>query len=111
MASPLSLLDVILSLYAAVRMLRELSLVYNVRCDGGALPVLLCRVVFTAFLTGAAGEAAEVAGESLQEELSGLAGLGLAGRIAPKVGEGTVNYLFIGRLGRAAMKLLQPIRP
>ncbi|MDR2392444.1 MAG: YcjF family protein [Planctomycetota bacterium] len=110
-ASPLSLLDSVLALYAAFRMLRELALIYNLRCDGAALPFLLGRVLFAAFLAGAAGEAAEAMGESLQEELSSLAGLGLAGRIAPKIGEGTINYLFISRLGRAAMKLLQPVRP
>ncbi|MDR1534985.1 MAG: DUF697 domain-containing protein [Planctomycetota bacterium] len=111
MASPLSLLDAILALGAALKMLGDLATLYNARCNGPALPVLLGRVVFSAFLAGGAGEAAERLGDALKEDLSGWLGLGMAGKLAPKLAEGAVDFLFISRLGRTAMKMLRPLDP
>lgn len=118
-ASPLPLLDAVLVLGISFKMLKDLSSMYNVRTGRSGSLVLLNRAIAAAFLAGVAEDATEVAGGLAAEEMAGMVGEGalasagakVAGVVAPKLGEGALNALFIRRLGKAAIRLLQPLRP
>lgn len=118
-ASPLPLLDAALILGISFKMLKDLSSMYNVRTGRAGSLVLLNRAVAAAFLAGVAEDATEIAGGLASEELAGMVGEGtltsagakVAGVVAPKLGEGALNALFVRRLGKAAIRLLQPLRP
>lgn len=118
-ASPLPLLDSVLVLGISLKMLKDLCTIYNVRATKTGCLVLLNRAVVAAFIAGVAEDATEVAGGMAAEELSQALGestvnsLGarMAGVVAPKLGEGAINAFFIRRLGRAAIRMLQPLRP
>ncbi len=118
MASPLPFLDAILILGISLRMIRDLCVLYNVRTGRTASLVLLTRAIRNAFIAGVAEEATGMAGEMLGDEVSSMLGETAVGTvsssfarvIAPKLGEGAINGLFMRRLGRATMRLLQPLR-
>lgn len=118
-ASPLSLLDSILTLGLSFGMLKELCRLYHLRVSGLGLPVLMARVIKNAFIADQADNLSE-AGVNLYNELykesaaavgGGLIGLDVLKRVVgAKVAEGTINGLFMRRLGLAAQRLLQPVR-
>ncbi len=118
-ASPLPLLDSALVLGIAFKMLKDLCFIYNVRAGRSGSLVLLNRAIVAAFIAGVAEDAMDVAGGVAAEELSVMVGEGAlasvgakaAGVVAPKLGEGAVNAFFIRRLGKAAVRMLQPLRP
>ncbi|MCD7895846.1 MAG: DUF697 domain-containing protein [Planctomycetaceae bacterium] len=118
-ASPLPLLDAVLVLGISMKMLKDLATLYNIRTNRSGTFVLLNRAIVAAFIAGVADDAAEVAGGMAAEELGGFLGesamdsLGarVAGVVAPKLGEGVINAFFVRRLGKAAVRLLQPVRP
>lgn len=117
MASPLPLLDAILVLAISLRMIRELCVIYNVRTGGTATMLLLTRAIRNAFIAGVAEDASDMAGEMLGDEVSavlgdsafGTASASLARVVAPKLGEGALNGLFMRRLGKATIRMLQPL--
>lgn len=118
-ASPLPLLDAVLVLGISFRMIKDLCYLYNVRASRSGSLVLLNRAIAAAFIAGVAEDATEVAGGMAAEELSGMVGEGAlnsmgakaAGLIAPKLGEGAINAFFIRRLGKATIRMLQPLKP
>ncbi len=118
-ASPLPLLDAVLVLTISLKMIRDLCLIYNVRASRSGTFLLLNRAVAAAFVAGVAEDAAEAAGGMAAEELSGALGESAlnsfgakaAGVVAPKLGEGAINAFFVRRLGKAAIRMLQPLRP
>ncbi len=117
-ASPLPLLDAILILSISLRMIKELCVMYNVRTGSAASFLLFTRAIRNAFIAGLADEAGQAAGEAIGEEMSGMLGEGALGTVSasfarvamPKLGEGALNGLFMRRLGKATMRLLQPVR-
>lgn len=118
-ASPLPLLDSALVLGISLKMLRDLCVLYNVRASRTGCLVLFCKAVGVAFIAGVAEDGVEAAGGVAAEELSQVIGEGavnsmgarMAGIVAPKLGEGAINAFFIRRLGKAAVRMLQPLRP
>lgn len=118
-ASPVPLLDAALILGVAAKMVRDLCGVYNVRGGRSTGLVLLNRAVITAFIAGVAEDAAVVATDAASDELAGIFGetalgafsAGVARTVAPKLGEGAINAFFINRLGKATIRLLQPLKP
>ncbi|MCL2001481.1 MAG: DUF697 domain-containing protein [Planctomycetes bacterium] len=119
MVSPIPLLDAVLIISISLKMIRDVAVLYNARAGGMSALVLLNRAIFAAFIAGITEEAMEKAGEMLGKEFSGVLGesaLGAFGAgamrlIGPKLGEGAINALFIRRLGKAAIRMLQPLRP
>lgn len=119
MASPVPLLDAALILGVAMKMIKDLCLLYNVRSGRASSLVLLSRAVTTAFIAGIAEDAVSTAADAAGDELTGIFGesalggfgAGIAKTLAPKLGEGAVNAFFINRLGKATMRLLQPLKP
>lgn len=137
MASPLPLLDTLLILGLSMRMIRDLCGIYRLRVTSMTAPVLFVRVVRNAFLAGVGQEtarwgyetaedwvktfsgagASDGAADGAAETAAEVAGHTMAGGIAssamrfvgPKLAEGAVNALFMQRLGRAAIRLLQPV--
>lgn len=118
-ASPLPLLDSALVLGISMKMMKDLCTIYNVRSTRTGSLVLLNKAIVAAFIAGVAEDATEVAGGLAAEELSQMVGestlnsLGarVAGVVAPKLGEGAINAFFIRRLGKATVRMLQPLRP
>ncbi len=119
MASPVPLLDAGLVLGISLKMIKDVAALYNARAGGLSSLVLLNRAIFAAFIAGVAEQSMEKTGEMLGQELSGALGestLGAFGAgalklMGPKLGEGAINALFVRRLGRAAIRMLQPLRP
>lgn len=117
-ASPLPLLDAALVLGIVMKMIGDLCRIYNVRSGKASSLILLSKAIAVAFIAGVADEAAGMASEFAGEELTGVLGdtaLGVLGAgaarvIAPKLGEGAINAFFVMRLGKATIRLLQPLR-
>ncbi|MCD8141138.1 MAG: DUF697 domain-containing protein [Planctomycetaceae bacterium] len=118
-ASPLPFLDAVLVLTIALKMLRDVCVIYNIRASRSGLLLLLNKAIAAAFIAGVAEQATEIAGGYAAEELSEMVGEGVlvslgarvAGVVAPKLGEGAVNAFFIHRLGRSAVRMVQPLKP
>ncbi len=114
-ASPLPLLDAVLVLGIAMKLVRDLSAIYNVRTGRAGSLVILKKAIAAAFIAGVAEDATEAAGGLAADHLTELVGGTLAARLtglaAPKLAEGALNALFIHRLGKATIRLLQPALP
>lgn len=113
-ASPLPLLDSLLVLGISLKLIKDLCAIYNVRSSRSGSLVLLTRAVTTAFIAGVAENVTEDAATEISamaaDTTLGAMGARLAGFIGPKLGEGAINAFFIHRLGRATIRMLQPLR-
>jgi putative membrane protein len=99
--SPRAIVDVAFVLFAAVRLLRQISRIYGGR--PGLLGFLrLARAAFS-HLAVTGGVAV---GDSLVQQVLGL---GLAARISAKLGEGVLNGLMTARFGLAALAVCRPL--
>jgi uncharacterized membrane protein YcjF (UPF0283 family) len=129
--SPYAILDFLVVIYNNFRMLQDLCLLYQVRTGLAGTVYLLGLCIFQAFMAGAVNEALDAIGEDAGEEGAGaaaetlgdgapelsagfsqiLSGVGenFLGSAARKAAEGMANWLFLHRIGRQAMRLLQPL--
>ena len=99
--SPRAIVDVAFVLFAAVRLLRQISRIYGGR--PGLFGFLrLARAAFS-HLAVTGGVAV---GDSLVQQVLGL---GLAARISAKLGEGVLNGLMTARFGLAALAVCRPL--
>jgi putative membrane protein len=99
--SPRAIVDVAFVLFAAVRLLRQISRIYGGR--PGMLGFL--RLAKSAFSHLAVTGGVAV-GDSLVQQVLGL---GLAARISAKLGEGVLNGLMTARFGLAALAVCRPL--
>lgn len=119
MASPIPLLDAFLILGVSMKMIKDLCFIYNVRSGRSSSFILFTRAITAAFIAGFAEDAMTAATDAAGEELTGVfgesalsgLGAGMAKAVAPKLGEGAINAFFINRLGKATVRLLQPLKP
>jgi putative membrane protein len=99
--SPRAIVDVAFVLFAAVRLLRQISRIYGGR--PGFLGFLrLARAAFS-HLAVTGGVAV---GDSIVQQVLGL---GLAARLSAKLGEGVLNGLMTARFGLAALAVCRPL--
>ena len=99
--SPRAIVDVAFVMFAAVRLLRQISRIYGGR--PGMLGFLrLARAAF-GHLAVTGGVAV---GDSIVQQVLGL---GLAARISAKLGEGVLNGLMTARFGLAALAVCRPL--
>ena len=99
--SPFAILDVSISLWRSLKLLREISTLYG-GPQSAFSSLRLLRLVFrNLFITGGLE-----AGDSL---LQNILGGGIAGKISAKLSEGAINGLMTARIGLAAMKVLRPM--
>jgi len=134
--SPYAMLDFLMVLYNNFRMLQDLCLLYQVRTGPAGTAYLLGLCIFQAFMAGAVNEVLDAIGEDGAEEgvdaaveslsdgvpelvaeasreglsrmLSGV-GEKFLGSAAKKAAEGMANGFFLRRIGRQAVRLLQPL--
>ncbi len=98
---PLALADVAVSLYANLRMIRQIAEIYGGR-SGSFGSFRLLRRVFASLL--AAGALA------LTDDMIGsVAGGGVLSKLSRRFGEGVVNGALTARVGVAAMELCRPL--
>ena len=134
--SPYAILDFLVVIYNNFRMLQDLCLLYQVRTGLAGTVYLLGLCIFQAFMAGAVNEALDAIGEDgvedgadaaaetlgdgaseLVEEAGSegfsriLSGVGekFLGSAARKAAEGMAHWFFLRRIGRQAMRLLQPL--
>lgn len=112
-ASPNALLDQAIVLYTCTAMLGDLMKLYHLRPTFGQSAILLGQCIAQTYLAGMIGEAAEDGAESFSQALGDwlpATGGGLAKGVGAKTAEGGLNWFLVRRLGRAAIKILQPVR-
>jgi hypothetical protein len=118
--SPNALVDSGSSLFYTFSMLGDLCSIYNLRAGRTGTAVLLGRVFFNAYLAGQGAEWEKVVEDQYDQlfhEAMSVVGVGVgsnvAGKILGKVGArattGYLNRVLLLRLGRYAMRLLQPV--
>lgn len=109
-ASPFPLLDNLIILHTSLSMLGDLMRLYNLRVGAASTVWVLARVIGQAYLAGEMQGITEAIADAVPEYGGELGGqlLNLAKKVGSKVGEGAINGIFIHRLGRASMALLQP---
>jgi uncharacterized membrane protein YcjF (UPF0283 family) len=110
--SPSSLVDVLIATYWAFVLLRELCLIYNVRVGSLGTAALLGRVFFNAYVAGKLEEYEKHAEETFQTAIGEfLPGFGqkIVAKFAAKTSIGLANYFLITRLGKQAIRALQPL--
>lgn len=118
--SPNALVDSGSALFYTFSMLGDLCQIYNLRAGRTGTAVLLGRVFFNAYLAGQGAEWEKVVEDQYDQlfhEAMNVVGVGVganvAGKILGKVGArattGYLNRVLLLRLGRYAMRLLQPV--
>ena len=116
--SPIAVVDQAVVLYASMRLVRNLLVLYNVRPAFGQTATILARAIIQTYLAGEIEQLAEdgidAASDALtsqSEELFGSAmGVGTATPFAAKFAEGATNGLLVLRLGNRTRSFLQPVR-
>lgn len=99
--SPRAAIDVIFVVYAAVRMLRQLSRLYGGRPGVWSFFRLLKAAFAHLAVTGGIA-----VGDSLLQQIFGL---GVAAKISARLGEGVLNGLMTARFGLAAILVCRPL--
>jgi len=118
--SPNALIDSGSALFYTFSMLGDLCQIYNLRAGRTGTAVLLGRIFFNAYLAGQGAEWEKVVEDQYDQlfhEAMNVVGIGVganfAGKILGKVGArattGYLNRVLLLRLGRYAMRLLQPV--
>jgi uncharacterized membrane protein YcjF (UPF0283 family) len=118
--SPNALVDSGSALFYTFSMLGDLCQIYNLRVGRTGTAVLLGRIFFNAYLAGQGAEWEKVVEDQYDQlfhEAMSVVGVGVgsnvAGKILGKVGArattGYLNRVLLLRLGRYAMRLLQPV--
>lgn len=99
--SPRAIVDVAFVIFAAVRLLRRIAMIY------GGRPGLLG---FLRLARAAFGHLAVTGGVAVGDSfVQQVLGLGLAARISAKLGEGVLNGLMTARFGIAAIAVCRPL--
>lgn len=99
--SPRAIVDVAFVVFAAVRLLRRIAMIY------GGRPGLLG---FLRLARAAFGHLAVTGGVAVGDSfVQQVLGLGLAARISAKLGEGVLNGLMTARFGIAAIAVCRPL--
>ena len=110
--SPIPMLDQAVVLYSALRLVRDLLVLYNVRPALGQTATVLARTIVQTYLGGQAQGITEAVAEAAWRDIIGspaeLFG-SLATRAVAKSTEGIANGYLVWRLGRRAKVLLQPV--
>ncbi|MGA0235516.1 MAG: TIGR01620 family protein [Alphaproteobacteria bacterium] len=99
--SPFAILDVSISLWRSLKLLREISALYG-GPQSAFSSLRLLRLIFRNLFIAGGLEA----GDSL---LQNILGGGIAGKISAKLSEGAINGLMTARIGLAAIKVLRPM--
>ena len=99
--SPFALLDVLISLWRNLKMIREIAEVYGMAPGWFQTAKLLRRAIAQVVVAGGME-----AGDGL---LQSLFGSSVAGKLSAKMGEGLINGLMTARLGVATAELCRPL--
>ncbi len=99
--APRALLDVVIVAAQALRLVRDISLVYGARPGAAGFLRILRAVASHLALTGGIA-----VGDSLVQQ---VVGHGLAARISARLGEGVLNGLLTARVGLAALDMCRPL--
>lgn len=115
-ASPRAVVDTIGVLGVSMKLLGDCCVLYNLRAGRLGSGRLLMRLIVNLAAAGAMDEAGgaigDSAGELLREATDATSATltGAVGVVAGKAAEGGVNALLLLRLGRAARRVLRPVR-
>jgi uncharacterized membrane protein YcjF (UPF0283 family) len=112
-ASPNPLMDQVIVVYVATAMMGDLLKLYQLRPSYGQSAVLLSQAIAQAYLAGVAEQATESGVDHLGDTLAQWwepAGGTLMKGLSARTAEGGLHWLLVRRLGKAAIRLLQPIR-
>jgi putative membrane protein len=99
--SPNAAIDMLFVLAAALRLVRQLALLYGGRPGTLGLARLMRHVVAHLAVTGGVA-----ASDSLIQQMLGH---GIAAKVSARLGEGLVNGLLTARLGLAAVEVTRPL--
>jgi putative membrane protein len=99
--SPRALIDVVFVLAAALRLVRQLALLYGGRPGALGMARLMRQTIAHLAITG--GMAAS---DSLIQQMLGH---GVAAKLSQRLGEGLLNGLLTARLGLAAIDVIRPL--
>lgn len=99
--SPFALIDMLVTLWRNMRLIREIAQVYGTRLSYLSSVRLMSQVTKTVLLSGSL--------EAADGLIHQMLGSGLVGRLSTKMGQGLVNGLFTARLGLAAMEQARPL--
>ena len=99
--SPRAVVDIAFVLYANLKLIRQVSLIYGGRPGLFGFFKLLGHVVGHLAVTGGVS-----AGDSILQQ---LVGHGLAARLSARLGEGVVNGLMTARVGVSAIHVCRPL--
>ncbi|MDP1866327.1 MAG: TIGR01620 family protein [Bradyrhizobium sp.] len=99
--SPRAVIDVLFVFVAALRLIRQLALLYGVRPGALGMFRLMRHVIAHLAITGGMA-----AGDSLIQQMLGH---GIAAKLSQRLGEGVLNGLLTARLGLAAIDVTRPL--
>ena len=113
--APNGLIDTVAATYFGFALMTDLCKLYNLRAGKTGTAALLGRVFFNSYLAGQLNEWEKITEEQLNQMMApgGPMYEMMAARVLAKVGakatSGLLNFFLIQRLGRYAMRLLQPV--
>jgi len=113
--SPNALVDVLVTLYWSYRMVGGLFLLYQVRPSFFGVLSILWRSFLNAYISGKIQELEGKTEDTLEDAVKNALGIGdgianqIVTKISVKAASGYINYLLIRRLGKQAIRQLQPL--
>ena len=99
--SPRAVIDVLFVFVAALRLIRQLALLYGARPGALGMFRLMRHVIAHLAITGGMA-----AGDS---QIQQMLGHGIAAKLSQRLGEGVLNGLLTARLGLAAIDVTRPL--
>ena len=99
--NPRAVIDVLFVFVAALRLIRQLALLYGARPGALGMFRLMRHVIAHLAITGGMA-----AGDSLIQQMLGH---GIAAKLSQRLGEGVLNGLLTARLGLAAIDVTRPL--
>jgi len=111
--SPNALVDMAVVLYNGFSLLRDICVLYQVRVGRLGSMYLLGLIVFQSYIAGQIEQHIDGVESWLEnllhESILGATGAKLAGVVSSKIGEATLHYFFLRRIGHSMMMRLRPL--
>jgi putative membrane protein len=107
--APNGLIDTVAATYFGFALMTDLCKLYHLRAGKTGTAALLGRVFFNSYLAGQLNDWEKLTEEQYQHLMGEMFAAKALAKVGAKATSGLLNFFLIQRLGKYAMRLLQPV--